>query len=219
MTRARVLIGSTAVGVIAYAIAAGLEGNLPGAKDSPAQVAAWFVKHGDDVRLATWFGVIALAAIMFVVGIVAHHLPGAAGTVFLVGGILTGAGIMVSMWFPAALALHASTMDPATARTVLDIASLYGPVLTASTVVMIAPTVYLAWRSSLPRWLGVLAAAVLVEQLVETITVFGKDGFTEPGGAMNLQLGAGLFVLWLAATAVAVARREVAAPAAEVTAR
>jgi hypothetical protein len=219
MTRARVLIGSTVVALVAYVVATVAEGNLPKAKDSPAQVADWFVRHGDDVRLATWFAVIALAAMMVVVGITAHQLPGSAGTVFLVGGILTGAGSMISMWFTAGLALHAGTTDPATARTLLDVVAFYGPVLTASTVVMIAPTVYLAWHGDLPRWLGAIAAIALVEQLVETVTVFGKNGFTEPGGAMNLQLGAGLYVLWLAATAVAVARREVAAPAADVTAR
>ena len=36
---------------------------------------------------------------------------------------------------------------------------------------------------------------------METITIFGTTGFTEPGGAMNLQLGAGLVAAWMLAFA------------------
>ena len=52
------------------------------------------------------------------------------------------------------------------------------------------------------RDLGVLGAVALAEQAVETVTIFGSTGFTEPGGAMNLQLGAGLVWAWLRALAV-----------------
>ena len=34
------------------------------------------------------------------------------------------------------------------------------------------------------------------EQLTETLTVFGYDGFLAPGGPMNMQLGASLVLLW-----------------------
>ena len=51
-------------------------------------------------------------------------------------------------------------------------------------------------------WLGVLGAIAFVEQTVETVTIFGSTGFTEPGGAMNLQLGAGLVWAWILAFAV-----------------
>jgi len=34
------------------------------------------------------------------------------------------------------------------------------------------------------------------------LTIFGYSGFTEPGGAMNMQLGAGLTVAWLLAFAI-----------------
>jgi len=44
----------------------------------------------------------------------------------------------------------------------------------------------------LPRWLGVFGAIAFVEQAIETITIFGSTGFTQPGGTMNLQVGAGL---------------------------
>jgi hypothetical protein len=69
---------------------------------------------------------------------------------------------------------------------------------------MMAPVTLLALRghAGLPWWLGVLGAVALAEQAVETVTIFGSTGFTEPGGAMNLQLGAGLVWAWLRALAV-----------------
>jgi len=45
-----------------------------------------------------------------------------------------------------------------------------------------------------------------LEQAIETITVFGKSGFIAPGGDMNVQLGAGLLVVWLVAVGVATSR-------------
>ena len=54
-------------------------------------------------------------------------------------------------------------------------------------------------KSNLPRWLGVLGAVVMAEQAIEMVTIFGSTGFTAPGGAMNMQLGAGLYSVWLTA--------------------
>ena len=65
---------------------------------------------------------------------------------------------------------------------------------------MIAPVTLLALRGNmLPRWLGVLGLVAFVEQSVETITIFGSTGFTQPGGAMNMQLGGGLTLAWILA--------------------
>ena len=44
------------------------------------------------------------------------------------------------------------------------------------------------------------------EQAIETITVFGTSGFTAPGGGMNLQLGAGITLIWIAGLVVWAAR-------------
>jgi hypothetical protein len=54
-------------------------------------------------------------------------------------------------------------------------------------------------RAGLPRWLGILGAVSFLEQSIETITIFGSTGFTQPGGAMNMQLGAGLTLAWILA--------------------
>jgi hypothetical protein len=60
-------------------------------------------------------------------------------------------------------------------------------------------------KAGLPRWLGVITAIALAEQVVETITIFGRHGFIAPGGAMNVDLGAGLVALAILALGVAVA--------------
>jgi hypothetical protein len=88
---------------------------------------------------------------------------------------------------------------PVTARTLLDIAIFWGPVLTGATTTLIAPVTLLALRgrAGLPFWLGVLGAVAFAEQAIETITIFGSTGFTEPGSTMNLQLGAGLTAAWM----------------------
>jgi hypothetical protein len=88
---------------------------------------------------------------------------------------------------------------PTTARALLDVAVFWGPVLTGATTTMIAPVTLLALlgRARLPRWLGIVGVIAFAEQAVETVTVFGSAGFTEPGGAMNLQLGAGLTATWM----------------------
>jgi hypothetical protein len=69
---------------------------------------------------------------------------------------------------------------------------------------MIAPVTMLSLRRSagLPLWLGILGAVAVLEQAIETATMFGSSGFTEPGGAMNMQLGAGLVMTWLLAFAI-----------------
>jgi hypothetical protein len=87
---------------------------------------------------------------------------------------------------------------------VLDVVIFWGPVLTAATVTMMVPVTLLALRgqAGLPRWLGVVGVIAVVEQTVETSTIFGSTGFMEPGGAMNLQLGAGLVWVWMLAFAL-----------------
>jgi hypothetical protein len=111
---------------------------------------------------------------------------------------------MAETWFAAGLALHADRLEPATARTVLDVAVFFGPVLTGATVTTMGPVTVLALRgqAGLPRWLGALGAVAIVEQAIETVTIFGSSGFIEPGGAMNMQLGGALVTIWLVAFGV-----------------
>jgi amidohydrolase len=89
--------------------------------------------------------------------------------------------------------------NPDAARLALDVASFWGPVLTGATMAMIGAVTVLGLRARplIPRWLTALGVIAFVEQAVETITVFGTDGFTAPGGDMNVLLGAGISALFL----------------------
>jgi hypothetical protein len=131
-------------------------------------------------------------------------LPAPHRDVFFVGAIGFVVMTAVQAWFWGGLALHADRLEPTAARTVLDVTLFWGPVLTGATMTMIAPVTVLAFGAGgeLPRWLGVLGAVAFGEQAMETVTIFGTMGFTEPGGAMNLLLGAGLVAAWMLAFAI-----------------
>ena len=200
----RALVGAgIAVGVL-NVVAAIAQGTAPHATDTGPQLVAWFREHGDGVRWAVWALTVNLPAVALMFALQCRLLPAPYREVFLIGAVTVLVTTGVQAWTFAGLALHADHLEPATARTVLDVAIFYGPVLTGATVTMMAPVTLLALRgeADLPRWLGVFGAVALVEQSIETITIFGSSGFTEPGGAMNMQLGAALVVGWMVAFAV-----------------
>jgi hypothetical protein len=179
-------------------------GTPPAAGDSGEQVVAWFRAHGNGVRWSVWAGTASAPLFAVVVASLRRLLPAPHRDVFLIGGTAVIVSIAVQSWFLGGLALRADRLDPATARTLLDVAVFFGPVLTGAFMTIIAPVTLVALRGNetLPEWLGILGAVVFVEQAAETVTIFGSSGFTEPGGAMNLQLGAGLVLVWLLAFAV-----------------
>jgi hypothetical protein len=200
----RVLIGTAVATTILYVFAMAAVGTPPSTADTGAQVVAWFREHSKGVRWFVWATTVnvPLAALEF--SLLRRLLPAPHRDVFLIGAVAIVVTTAVQAWIWGGLALHTDRLDPATARTVLDVALFWGPVLTGATVTMMAPVTLLALRghAGLPWWLGALGAVAVVEQAVETVTIFGSTGFTEPGGAMNLQLGAGLVGVWLLAFAI-----------------
>ncbi len=200
-------VGSRALlaATIAWAVlmGAGLTvlGTPPAASESGEQVVAWFRENRDAARFFVWALTVATPVIAVMIALLRRLILGAYRNVFLIGGasfIVSGA---VFSWTWGGLTLHASSLDPMIARTVLDVAVFFGPVFTGTTITMIAPVTILALnsRAGLPRWIGVWGLIAVVEQALETITIFGSTGFTQPNGAMNFQLGAGLTIGWLVA--------------------
>jgi hypothetical protein len=110
-------------------------------------------------------------------------LPVPHGDMFFVGAITYVVSGAVWMWTWTGLALHADNLEPAIARTVLDVSVFFGPILTGATTTMMAPVVWLALRgeAALLYWLGLLGALAFAEQAIETITIFGATGFTRWG--------------------------------------
>jgi hypothetical protein len=176
-------------------------GMLPAAAETGAQLVTWFREHGDGVRWGVWAFTVATPLFALMTALLRRLLPEPHRDVFVIGAVIFVASTAVWTWTWAGLALHADRLEPATARTVLDVAVFFGPVLTSATTTMMAPVTLLALRgrAGLPRWLGALGAVAFVEQAVETVTIFGSTGFTQPGGAMNMQLGASLTVAWILA--------------------
>jgi len=193
------LLAATLALILLCLIAFAALGIPPRAADGGEQVVAWFHEHQAAVRWYVWALTAGLPLYAVVFALLRRLLPPPHRDVFTIGGTVLLATTSVQAWTWTGLALHPDGLEPATARTVLDVALFWGPVLTGATTTMIAPVTLLALqgRAGLPRWLGALGAVAFAEQAVETVTIFGHRGFAEPGGAMNLQLGAGLTLIWL----------------------
>jgi hypothetical protein len=196
------LAATIAYAVLAASGAAALAalGPLPAATETGPELVVWFRSYPRSIRLGVWAFTVAVPPLAVMVAFLRGMLPPPHRDVFLFGAIVYAASIAAWTWTWASLALHANTLDPAITRTVLDVALFMGPVLTGATTTMMGPVTLLALRGdSLPRWLGVLGLVVFVEQSIETLTIFGSTGFTQPGGAMNMQLGGGLTLAWILA--------------------
>jgi hypothetical protein len=217
MTQSRALVAAAVVAGSLYLVGAVALGTPPKSTDSPAQVVAWFRDHSDSVRVYAWtltFGTLAFATLA---GIVRGLLPDPYRDVFMLGAAAFIVETAIQGWLWAGLALHPDTLNPATARTVLDVATFWGPILTGATTTMIGAVTALGLLrpSPIPRWLVLIGAVAFIEQAIETVTVFSTKGFTAPGGDMNILLGAGLTAIWLIALMVWAASRLSAAPQAD----
>jgi hypothetical protein len=200
-------VGSTAllVATAAYGslVVGGLAafGMLPAASETGAELVSWFREHREAVRWFVWAGAVAAPPFAVMVALLRRLLPSPHRDVFLIGAIATQVCTAVWTWTWGGLALHADHLEPATTRAILDVAVFFGPVLTGFTTTMMAPVTLLALgrEPRIPRWLGALGLVAFAEQAIETITIFGSTGFTQPGGAMNMELGAGLTIAWILA--------------------
>jgi hypothetical protein len=194
MRRSTVLLAATIGFGLVYLVATAALGSPPDGGDSAATIAAWFRDNDSHVR--TWMWLLTIGSPLFAVyaALVRSALPAPHRDVFFVGAIAFIAETAVQAWLWGALALHPGSTTPGTMQVVFAAASYWGPVLTSTTLMMLLPVAVagLTAGSGWPRWVGVVAAIVAAEQLVETITVFGRHDFLAPGGAMNVYLGGAL---------------------------
>jgi hypothetical protein len=211
MRRSTVLLSATIGFGVLYLAATIALGSTPDAGDDGQAVAAWFRDNDGHVRAWAWLLTLSGPVFATYAALVRARLPSPHRDIFFFGALAFAAETAVQAWLWAGMAWHANELQPATARTLLDVASFWGPVLTATTVTMLAPVVVLALRgdAGLPRWLGWVSAVAVAEQLVETITIFGRHGFIAPGGPMNIYLGAGLVAVALLSLGITAARTSV----------
>jgi hypothetical protein len=203
------LIGAAVGAAIVYAVGAIALGSPPEVDDSGGAVVAWFSGHAGAARTYAWTATLGTLLFAVYAALVRVVLPRPHRDVWLIGATVFIAENAIQGWLWAGLALHPDSLEPGAARTLLDVASFWGPVLTGATTAMIGAVTALGFGREplVPRWLTILGALAFVEQLAETVTVFGTGGFIAPGGDMNLVLGAGLSLLWLVGLTVWAAGR------------
>ena len=187
---------------------------LPGIDKPGYDIVSFVNAHAGAMRmqvLLTTFGALAL---VIVLGYARDRLAGPPGYVFTIGSALVLVEFFIVMWFNGGLALHPDQLGSATARTIADITSMFGPILTVADIMVAVPILLAANAGRFPRWLGILAAVFAVEQLIETITIIGPPAsFISPGGAMNFYLGGPLFIVFFLGLGVALSLEQ-AEPAA-----
>ena len=189
---------------VLYAVALVLVPRFPGIDKPGSAIVAHVIEHSAEMRgqaLLLAFGSLALVVLL---GYARERLAGPASYVFTIGAAALLVQVFIATWFIAGLALHPEQLGSATARTIADVVTMWGPMLTITNLMMAVPILLAANAGQFPRWLGIVAAVFAVEQLIETITIIGPPGsFISPGGPMNAYLGAPLFILFFLALGVA----------------
>lgn len=181
----------------------------PGVERPGSDVVEHISAHAGMIRLQALLTALAMLAAVVVVGYARDRLDGPAGYVFTVGAAVLIAQIGVQMWFSAGLALHPAMLEPATARALADISSMWGPLLTVAAILVAGPIVWAGRRARFPRWMTLIAAIFVVEQFVELLTIIGPVGsFIAPGGPMTVFGGGALFGVFFFALGLALALPE-----------
>lgn len=207
MTRSKVPLLSAVAFVALFVTGSAFLGTPVQVDATPEDTVAWLQLHQDDVPVAVVCFALAMVPFLVLAAWTRRVLPDVYGYAFLAAAGAFAAQAMVSTWFLAGTALHADTINPDVARSLLDVGAYFGPVLTTTDVVMAGAVAFAALREgALPRWLGWLSAAFALEQLVELSTVYGRSGFAAPGGEFNNILGAGFLAIWLIALGVSVGK-------------
>jgi hypothetical protein len=182
---------------------------LPGIDKPGYDIVSFVNAHSGAMRMQVLLVTFGALALVVVLGYARDRLAGPPGYVFTIGSALVLAEFFIATWFSGGLALHPDQLGSATARTITDIASMFGPVLTAADIMVAVPILLAANDGRFPRWLAIIAAVFAVEQLIETITIIGPPAsFISPGGAMNFYLGGPLFIVFFLGLGVALSLDE-----------
>jgi hypothetical protein len=177
---------------------------LPGIDKPGFDIVSHISEHAAAMRVQALLVAFGSLALVVVLGYARDRLEGPAAYVFTIGSALVLVHVTIAMWFSAGLALHPGQLGSATARTVTDVVTMWGPMLTVADIMVAVPILLAANEGRFPRWLAIISAVFAVEQLIETITIIGPPGsFISPGGPMNLYLGGPLFIVFFVALGVA----------------
>ncbi|WP_136659438.1 hypothetical protein [Nitratireductor sp. XY-223] len=175
-----------------------LGSGFPTIESTGQEVVDWFSNNGGKAKTYAWTAAFFSMGLAIFAGQVAAVLPKPHRYIFFSGVLGFAITAQVQAWIWAGLAFHPQGLDPATARTIFDVAAFWGPLVNGSTMTMALPFAALGLGASplVPRWLMWLSVIFFAEQAIETVTVFGESGFIAPGGTMNVYLGGALGFLW-----------------------
>jgi hypothetical protein len=177
----------------------------PGVDRPGSEVVEHITAYAGQIRLQALLAALALLAAVVVIGFVRDRLDGPAGYIFTGGAAVLIAQVGIQMWLNAGMALNPGALDPATARTLADIAAMWGPLLTVAAIMLAGPVVWAARQGRFPRWMAVIAAVFLVEQVVALLTIIGPVGsFIAPGRPLTIFGGGVLFGVFFFALGLAV---------------
>ena len=203
MDRRTPMISGIAFAVL-YAVALIAIPKLPGIDQPGSDIVAHVNEHSATMRMQALLLAFGSLALVVLLGYARERLTGPPSYVFTIGAAAVLVQVTIATWFTAGMALHPAQLGSATARTITDVVSMWGPMLTITNIMVAVPILLAANAGQFPRWLGIIAAVFAVEQLIETITIIGPPGsFISPGGPMNTYLGAPLFILFFLALGVA----------------
>jgi hypothetical protein len=203
MDRRTPMIAGIAFAVL-YTVALIVIPKLPGIDQPGFDIVAHVNEHSATMRMQALLLAFGSLALVVLLGYARERLTGPPSYVFTIGAAAVLVQVFIATWFTAGLALHPAQLGSATARTIADVMSMWGPMLTITNIMVSIPILLAANAGRFPRCLGIVAAVFAVEQLIETITIIGPPGsFISPGGPMNTYLGAPLFILFFLALGVA----------------
>jgi len=193
-----IVIIATAIFYIGSFVALGSA--FPTINSSGEEIVAWFAANGTNAKIYAWTAAFLSLGFAIFGGQVCSLLPKPHRYIFLAGVLGCAFTAQVQAWIWAGLAFHPQGLEPGAARTIFDIATFWGPMVNGSTMTMAAPFAALGFAASpiIPRWLTWLSVLFLLEQAIETVTVFGQTGFIAPGGTMNVYLGGVIGFAWIA---------------------
>lgn len=193
------LISILATGAFYIASFVALGSSFPTIDSSGHEIVEWFSANGTRARIYAWTAAFVSLGLAIFGGQVSALLPKPHRYILMAGVLGFAITAQVQAWFWAGLAFHPQGLNPATARTIFDIAAYWGPLVNGSTMTMSVAVAALGFSVSpiIPRWLTWLSAIFFLEQAIETVTVFGQTGFIAPGGVMNVYLGGVLGFLWV----------------------
>jgi hypothetical protein len=166
-------------------------------------VAAFYREHHDGITLQAWLTMAASVPAAALIALVVNRISTPARTAFLVGAATTVSLLAVGLLLRLGLSLHPATLNPATARSIADVEAYWAPLLTFPIITQAAAVLFAVRAGDFPAWLAAVSGVLLVEQLVESATIFAHHGFLAPGGGMNSLLGPTLYGIWLISLGVA----------------